>query len=125
MGRVLLGGQIGTANSPPGCAKIRFAPITAHTIYKARALQGGKSLKVAAPRLRLSSRKNWELGTLLHRLCQSVPVWGNGRVRSERQPCRYSDDVESDGAEKKCCPLCIARVKAIERTVARDGWGGR
>jgi IclR family transcriptional regulator, pca regulon regulatory protein len=94
-----------------------FRPITAHTIYKPRALRA-EILKVRRQGYAFVSQE-LELG-----LCSiAVPI----RSATGQAVCglnvsmRYSDDVRAVALKKMLPALQDAR-QTIERAVARDGW---
>ena len=100
MGRVLLADK-SDSELAAWLRENTFRPITAHTIYKARALQGG-NLEGAPPRIRLRLARAGA-GTLLHR-CADPFRYGTGRMRSQRQHA-LQRRRESGGAEKNVARL--------------------
>ena len=116
MGRVLLADK-SDSELTAWLRENTFRPITAHTVYKTRALRA-EILKVRRQGYAFVSQE-LELG-----LCSiAVPVrsaTGRGRVRSQRQHA-LQRRCASGGAEKMLPALHRAR-QAIERAVARDGW---
>jgi len=115
MGRVLLADKSDSELSA-WLRENTFRPITAHTIYKARALQA-EILKVRRRGYAFVSQE-LELG-----LCSiAVPVRsGMGMVVCGLNvSMRYSDDVKAM-ALKKMLPALHRARQAIERSVARDG----
>jgi IclR family pca regulon transcriptional regulator len=94
-----------------------FRSITAHTVYKTRALQA-EILKVRRQGYAFVSQE-LELG-----LCSiAVPVRSatGQAVYGLNVSMRYSDDVQAL-ARKKMLPALHCAREAIESAVARDGW---
>jgi len=94
-----------------------FRSITAHTVYKTRALQA-EILKVRRQGYAFVSQE-LELG-----LCSiAVPVRSatGQAVYGLNVSMRYSDDVQAL-ARKKMLPALHRAREAIENAMARDGW---
>jgi IclR family pca regulon transcriptional regulator len=94
-----------------------FRSITAHTVYKTRALQA-EILKVRRQGYAFVSQE-LELG-----LCSiAVPVCSatGQAVYGLNVSMRYSDDVQAL-ARKKMLPALHGAREAIESAMARDGW---
>jgi IclR family pca regulon transcriptional regulator len=94
-----------------------FRPITAHTIYRARALKA-EILRVRRQGYAFVSQE-LELG-----LCSiAVPVRSatGQAVYGLNVSMRYSDDVQAL-ARKKMLPALHRAREAIESAMARDGW---
>ena len=116
MGRVLLADKSDTELTA-WLRENTFRPITAHTVYKTRALRS-EILKVRRQGYAFVSQE-LELG-----LCSiAVPVRSaiGVAVCGLNVSMRYSDDVKAV-ALKKMLPALHRARQAIERTVARDGW---
>jgi IclR family pca regulon transcriptional regulator len=116
MGRVLLADK-SDAELTAWLRENTFRPITAHTVYKTRALQA-EILKVRRRGYAFVSQE-LELG-----LCSiAVPVRSSTglAVCGLNVSMRYSDDVQAV-ALKKMLPALHRARHAIERAVARDGW---
>jgi IclR family pca regulon transcriptional regulator len=116
MGRVLLADKSDSELSA-WLRENRFYPITAHTMYKIRALQA-EILKVRRQGYAFVSQE-LELG-----LCSiAVPI----RSTTGLAMCglnvsmRYSDDVHAV-ARKKMLPALHSARQAIEHAMARNGW---
>jgi IclR family transcriptional regulator, pca regulon regulatory protein len=116
MGRVLLADK-SDSELTSWLREHTFRPITAHTIYKPRALRA-EILKVRRQGYAFVSQE-LELG-----LCSiAVPI----RSATGQAVCglnvsmRYSDDVRAVALKKMLPALQDAR-QTIERAVARDGW---
>jgi IclR family transcriptional regulator, pca regulon regulatory protein len=116
MGRVLLADKT-DGELTTWLRENTFSPITAHTVYKTRALQA-EILKVRRQGYAFVSQE-LELG-----LCSiAVPI----RSTTGQAVCglnvsmRYSDNVQA-AARKKMLPALHSARQAIERAMARDGW---
>ncbi len=94
-----------------------FRPITAHTIYKTRALQGGNPARCAAKATR-SSRRSWSWDCARLR-CRFVPLQDR-RVWSQRQHA-LQRRCEGVGAEKNVADFA-SRATVDRSAMARDGW---
>jgi len=116
MGRVLLADKSDTELTA-WLRENTFRPITAHTVYKTRALRS-EILKVRRQGYAFVSQE-LELG-----LCSiAVPVRSVAGVAvcGLNVSMRYSDDVQVV-ALKKMLPALHRARQTIERAVARDGW---
>jgi IclR family transcriptional regulator, pca regulon regulatory protein len=116
MGRVLLADKSDDELSA-WLRENTFRPITAHTIYKPRALRA-EILKVRRQGYAFVSQE-LELG-----LCSiAVPIRSATGVAvcGLNVSMRYSNDVRSD-ALKKMLPVLQEARHAIERAVGRNGW---
>jgi IclR family pca regulon transcriptional regulator len=116
MGRVLLADKSDTELTA-WFRKNTFRPITAHTLYKTRALRA-EILKVRRQGYAFVSQE-LELG-----LCSiAVPIRSTGgqAVCGLNVSMRYSDDVQAV-ARKTMLPALHSARQAIEQAIARDGW---
>jgi IclR family transcriptional regulator, pca regulon regulatory protein len=116
MGRVLLADNSDNQLSD-WLRQNSFRPITAHTVYKPRALRA-QILKVRRQGYAFVSQE-LELG-----LCSiAVPI----RSTTGKAVCglnvsmRYSDNVQAV-ARKKMLPALLTARQAIEQAIARNGW---
>src|SRR5262249_44383671 len=94
-----------------------FRAITAHTIYKPRALRA-EILKVRRQGYAFVSQE-LELG--LCSIAGSIRSATGQAVYGLNVSMRYSDDVQTL-ARKKMLPALHDAREAIERAMARDGW---
>lgn len=116
MGRVLLADKSDSELSA-WLRENRFYPITAHTMYRIRALQA-EILKVRRQGYAFVSQE-LELG-----LCSiAVPIRSTTglAVCGLNVSMRYSDDVDAV-ARKKMLPALHSARHAIEHAMARNGW---
>jgi len=94
-----------------------FRPITAHTIYKTRALRA----EILRVRRRGYAFVSQELEPGLCSIAVPVRSAAGLAVCGLNVSMRYSDDVKAV-ALKKMLPALHRACQAIERRVARDGW---
>src|SRR5258705_270303 len=116
MGRVLLADKSDSELSA-WLRENTFRPITAHTIYKTRALQA-EILKVRRQGYAFVSQE-LELG--LCSIAVAVRSATGQAVYGLNVSMRYSDDVQAL-ARKKMLPALHRAREAIESAMARDGW---
>jgi IclR family pca regulon transcriptional regulator len=116
MGRVLLADK-SDSELTAWLRENTFRPITAHTVYKTRALQA----EIMNVRRRGYAFVSQELELGLCSIAVPVRSATGLAVCGLNVSMRYSDEVQAV-ALKKMLPALHSARQAIERAIARDGW---